>query len=126
MIKSVVVPWTMDDRARFEAICASLVSLGFETGEGWDDHRSTGRPFVAPIGAIEIVHGTAPANAELIVEVEDLSSVVARAEAAQLPIERQPYISHWSSEVCIVRLPGDTRIAFFRFLKDGELASDAP
>lgn len=124
MIKSVVVPWTMEDRVRFDAICASLASLGFETGEGWDDHRSTGLPFVAPIGAIEIVHGTAPAEADLIVEVEDLGFVVARAEAAQLCIERPPYRSHWNSEVCVIRLPGEARIAFFRFLKD-ETASDA-
>jgi len=78
VIKSLVVPWIVASPEEGAALSRIFNGLGFMDGEGWTDRRSAGAPYLAPLGAIEIIHGTPRAAADLIVEVEDLQITHAR------------------------------------------------
>ncbi len=61
--------------AVFDKIASFFSLLGFEPGKGWQDELSRSAPFLAPLGNLEIVDGTLPATAEILVEVTSLNSV---------------------------------------------------
>src|SRR6185437_808018 len=75
MIKGItfVHPATSPDD--FGALASFFAALGFEPGKGWDDDSSRGRPFLAPVGNLEIVDGSARASAGTWIEVTALDDV---------------------------------------------------
>jgi hypothetical protein len=115
MIKSVVVPWMVGSDAEVTRLHSVFRELGFQDGEGWNDGRSTGAPHLAPLGAIEVIHGTPPAIADLIIEVEDVDHIHDRLQGIGIEIACGPYESHWNSRVCVATI-GSKRVAFFTFL----------
>ena len=126
MIKSVVVPWIVASPEEGAAISRIFHGLGFSEGVGWSDRRSAGEPYIAPLGAIEVIHGMPPAPADLIVEVQDLRITYERLRELGAEIVRQPYESHWGSQICVVQVCAK-RIAFFEFIQDDvEAASASP
>ena len=114
MVKSVVVPWIVESRREGAELSRIFSSLGFKDGEGWSDAASEGVPHLAPLGAIEVIHGTPPAPADLIVEVHDLATAVTRLRDLGTQIVCEPYDSHWQSRVCVSQV-GGRRVAFFEF-----------
>jgi hypothetical protein len=117
MIKSVVVPWMVASNAELRQLQSLLRDLGFKDGEGWNDRRSSGTPHLAPLGAIEVIHGTPPATADLIIEVEDVEALHQRLMTIGVEIACGPYDSHWNSRVCVAAI-GVKRVAFFNFLPE--------
>jgi 6,7-dimethyl-8-ribityllumazine synthase len=79
MIKGITFVRPAGSAAVFEELVSFFSALGFEPGKGWDDESSCGRPFLAPVGNLEIVDRTASASAGTWVEVtalEDLRQIV--------------------------------------------------
>lgn len=113
-MKSVVVPWMVESRRAAAELSRIFSTLGFQDGESWSDAASEGVPHLAPLGAIEVIHGTPPAPAELIVEVNDLTAAVTRLRDLGTQIVCEPYDSHWQSRVCVAQV-GGRRVAFFEF-----------
>ena len=67
--------------AVFDTLTSFFSALGFEPGNGWDDENGRGRPFLAPVGNLEIVDGKASASEGTWIEVtalEDVRLVVER------------------------------------------------
>jgi len=56
-------------------------ALGFSAGAGWDEDKSRGASFLAPLGNIEFVDGQFPPNADVLVEVTALDAVHQAAAA---------------------------------------------
>jgi 6,7-dimethyl-8-ribityllumazine synthase len=75
MIKGITEVRPASSPAVFDALVSFFSVLGFESGNGWDDEKSRGRPFLAPVGNLEIVDGAALASAGTWVEVTALDDV---------------------------------------------------
>jgi hypothetical protein len=116
MVKSVVVPWMVSSQEEGAELSRIFSALGFSNGDGWSDAKGAGAPYLAPLGAIELIHGTPPAPADVIVEVQSLESVVARLRETSVEILCDPYDSHWGSRICVARI-GAKRVAFFEFVR---------
>jgi hypothetical protein len=118
MVKSVVVPWMVASQQEGAELSRIFTALGFSDGDGWSDSRSAGAPYLAPLGAIEVIHGTPPAPADLIVEVHELDKTFANLRTLGTEIACEPYDSHWGSRVCIAQI-GTKKVAFFEFKQTG-------
>src|SRR3954447_10820792 len=114
MIRSVVVPHLIEDNADFARLQAALHELGFSPGEGWNDQRGAGAPFLTGQGAIELFQGQAPIEADLLVEVEDVSRALEIARKNQLECSRELDQTHWQSTYFVVTI-GKRKVAFFQF-----------
>lgn len=55
MIKGITLTRRIRSEADFERLAGFLSALGFEPGKPWADAASQGRPFLAPIGNLEIM-----------------------------------------------------------------------
>jgi len=111
MVKSVVVPRILDQRT-LEKAKSFFRELGFTVGEGWSDDRSTGLPFLAPQGCIELVVGQPTVNADLICEVYSVSTAFAVAQQHGVAVAG-PEATHWGAEMFVAEIAGAFRVAFF-------------
>jgi 6,7-dimethyl-8-ribityllumazine synthase len=78
MIKGITLVRPASTPAVFDTLVSFFSVLGFEAGKSWDDELSRGRPFLAPLGNLEFVDGTAshPASgADTFIEVTSLDAV---------------------------------------------------
>ncbi|MGB7191264.1 MAG: 6,7-dimethyl-8-ribityllumazine synthase [Acidobacteriaceae bacterium] len=75
MIKGITFVRPAGSAEAYEALASFLSVLGFEPGEGWDDERSRGTSFLAPLGNLEIVDGAASASAGMWIEVRALDDL---------------------------------------------------
>lgn len=85
MIKGITWLRPTGSLAEFDALVSFFAALGFEPGRGWDEPQggagtheagSSGRPFLAPLGNLEIVRGKLPTQtAHILVEVTGLDAV---------------------------------------------------
>ena len=80
MIKGITAVRQASTPAVFDTLASFFSALGFERGMDWDEEQSRGRSFLAPLGNLEFVDGTAPSNADVFVEVTSLDSVREVAE----------------------------------------------
>ncbi|MGH9587909.1 MAG: 6,7-dimethyl-8-ribityllumazine synthase [Acidobacteriaceae bacterium] len=90
MIKGITFVRPAASAADFEALTSFFSALGFEPGKAWDDDSSRGCPFLAPVGNLEIVDGSARASAGTWIEVtalDDVRRVAARWLADHLGLE---------------------------------------
>jgi len=55
--------------------------LGFAAGAGWNEEKSRGAAFLAPLGNLEFVDGQFPSTADVLVEVTSLDAVHQAAAA---------------------------------------------
>jgi 6,7-dimethyl-8-ribityllumazine synthase len=116
MIKGITFVRPATSPALFDTLVSFFSVLGFEPGTGWDDENSRGRPFLAPVGNLEIVDGAAIASAGTWIEVtalEDVRQVVERWLATHLsPAEAAKRITatedtFWKSRTFTVEpIPG--------------------
>ncbi|MFZ0662345.1 MAG: 6,7-dimethyl-8-ribityllumazine synthase [Acidobacteriaceae bacterium] len=75
MIKGITIVRPAGSAAVYEALVSFFSVLGFEPGKGWDNESSRGRPFLAPVGSLEIVEGAASASEGTWIEVTELDDV---------------------------------------------------
>ena len=100
---------------KFEQLSRLLRALGFEDGPGWSDEHSRGAPFLAPIGSLELVDGSAPAEPDILIEVSDLDTAhqLAKKHAGDAVGEIED--THWKSRVFPVQFDGKFRVGFWAF-----------
>ena len=100
---------------KFEQVAALLRALGFEEGSGWHDEQSRGAPFLAPIGSLELVDGSAPRGLDILIEVGDLDTAhqLAQKHMANATLEIKE--THWKSRVFSVELDTGLRVGFWAF-----------
>lgn len=61
--------------AEYERLTGFFSALGFTPGSGWDEAKSRGASFLAPLGNLEVVEGEMPCAAHVMVEVTQLDAV---------------------------------------------------
>jgi 6,7-dimethyl-8-ribityllumazine synthase len=131
MIKGVTFLRPVPSAAQFDELVSFFSALGFEPGRGWDElpqepgSVSRGRPFLAPLGNLELVHGALPtATSQLLVEVTGLDALHqgafgwlrARlgAEAAEMRISA-PEETAWKSRMFSVEPVEGFTVAFWEW-----------
>ena len=100
---------------KFEQIAALLRALGFEEGSGWHDEQSRGAPFLAPIGSLELVDGSAPRGPDILIEVSDLDTAHQLAQKHMGKATLEIKDTHWKSRVFSVELDTGLRVGFWAF-----------
>jgi len=100
---------------KFEQIAALLRALGFEEGSGWLDEQSRGTPFLAPIGSLELVDGSAPREPDILIEVSDLDTAHRFAKKHMGTATLEIKDTHWKSRVFSVELDTNLRVGFWAF-----------
>jgi 6,7-dimethyl-8-ribityllumazine synthase len=82
MVKGITLIRPVHSPAQFDELVSFFSALGFEAGRGWDEAprkegaASKGRPFLAPLGNLELIDGVLPAlTTDLLVEVTSLDAV---------------------------------------------------
>ena len=123
MIKGITVLRTVQSPESMERWAEFLSALGFEPGRGWDDADGRGAPFLAPLGNLELVHGRAPATANLLVEVRQLDAVrtaalrwaEARGEDAAAIGLTEITDTHWKSRAFDVEPVSGERMTFWEW-----------
>lgn len=122
MIKGITLIRPVDSPAEMERLVSFFSALGFEPGKGWNDPSgASGRPFLAPLGDLEFVHGTVPnLRSNWLVEVTSLDDVH-RVASAWMENTGQVAITEieetqWKSRMFTVEpIPGFA-IAFWEWL----------
>jgi 6,7-dimethyl-8-ribityllumazine synthase len=61
--------------AVYDRLASFFSALGFEKGKGWQQEKSRGAAFLAPLGNLEFVDGEFPATADVLIEVTALDAV---------------------------------------------------
>lgn len=122
MIKGITLIRPVDSPAQLEQLVSFLSALGFERGKGWDDPSgAAGRPFLAPLGNLEFVHGQVPnLTSHWLVEVTVLDDVH-RIAAAWMQKSGQTTVTaieetHWKSRIFTAEPVPGYRIAFWERL----------
>ncbi|MFT4112785.1 6,7-dimethyl-8-ribityllumazine synthase [Silvibacterium sp.] len=125
MIKGITAIRPASSPAVFETLVSFFSILGFESGKGWQDETGQGRPFLAPVGNLEFVHGEVPhaaGPADTYIEVtqlDEVRGVIERWIAQHLsPSEGEKRISEtvettWKSRVFTVEPVPGFRYAFW-------------
>jgi 6,7-dimethyl-8-ribityllumazine synthase len=80
MIKGVSFLRPAGSAAAYERLASFFSALGFASGKGWQEDKSRGASFLAPLGNLEFVDGQFPPVAEVLVEVTALDAVYQATE----------------------------------------------
>ncbi len=114
MIKGITTIRKVAGAKEFAALRELFSSLGFEQGKGWKDALSEGAAFLAPIGNLELVYGTAAHHTDLWVEVTDLDSI--QDILAKKKIKLAPYIfeTDWDARALVAEPVKGLKIAFWQ------------
>ena len=64
----------------YDRLASFFSALGFASGKGWQEDKSRGASFLAPLGNLEFVDGQFPSTANVLVEVTALDAVYQAAE----------------------------------------------
>src|SRR6185312_3020020 len=117
MIKSITTVRLAKSKSDFAKLSALFDALGFERGKSWKDSRSEGSPWLTPIGSIEFVNGKAPAEGDLLVEVNDLENTRAVIEKSKLAGTKLSKIqpTHWKSRYFTAELAKTIKLTFWAF-----------
>ena len=75
MIKGISFLRPVGSRSAHERLASFFSALGFTAGKSWEDQRSKGASFLAPLGNLEFVDGAMPSTAEVLVEVTQIDAV---------------------------------------------------
>jgi 6,7-dimethyl-8-ribityllumazine synthase len=75
MIKGISFLRPAGSAAAYARLASFLGALGFAPGLGWDEEKSRGGSFLAPIGNLELIHGEMPAPSDICVEVTVIDAV---------------------------------------------------
>jgi 6,7-dimethyl-8-ribityllumazine synthase len=75
MIKGITLVRPASTPAVYDTLGSFFSALGFENGKGWDNETSRGRPFLAPLGNLELVDGMPRGTTDTFIEVTSLDAV---------------------------------------------------
>jgi 6,7-dimethyl-8-ribityllumazine synthase len=75
MIKGITLVRPASTPAVYDTLASFFSALGFENGKGWDNETSRGRPFLAPLGNLELVDGLPRGTTDTFIEVTSLDAV---------------------------------------------------
>ncbi len=75
MIKGISFLRPAGSAAVYDRLASFFSALGFAPGNGWNEEKSRGAAFLAPLGNLEIVDGQFPSVADVMVEVTNLDAV---------------------------------------------------
>ncbi len=125
MIKGITLVRPASTPAVYDTLVSFFSVLGFENGKSWDDETSRGRPFLAPLGNLELVDGLPPASADTYIEVTSLDAVrgvveqwlakhLSAAEAAKRISETAD--TSWKSRVFTVEPVPGISFAFWEWI----------
>ena len=110
MIKGISFLRPANSAGAFERLASFFSSLGFASGKGWNEEKSRGAAFLAPLGNLEFVDGEFPSTADVLVEVTALDAVHQAAQSwlsaqgGEAAVERLSSITetHWKSRIFTV------------------------
>ena len=129
MIKGITFTRSVHSEADFDELVSFFSSLGFEPGRSWDQpaqqagSASRGRPFLAPLGNLELIDGLPPTlKTDLLIEVTAIDAVHQVAEGWLSSRGQSGGTSigaieetHWKSRIFTVQpIPGFS-IAFWEW-----------
>jgi len=94
----------------YDQLASFFAAMGFAPGAGWQEEKSKGAAFLAPLGNLEFVDGEFPSTADVLVEVTALDAVHQAAVAwltangGETATARLSPISetHWKSQIFTV------------------------
>ena len=107
--------------AAYERLASFFSALGFAPGKGWQEEKSRGAAFLAPLGNMEFVDGEFPATADVLVEVTALDAVHQaaatwlRAQGGEAAVARLSPITetHWKSSILTVEPEPGFKFSFW-------------
>jgi len=110
MIKGISFLRPAGSAAVYDRLASFFSALGFAPGNGWNEEKSRGAAFLAPLGNLEIVDGQFPSVADVMVEVTNLDAVWQaaenwlRAQGGEAAVARLSPITetHWKSRIFTV------------------------
>ncbi len=110
MIKGISFLRAAGSPAAYERLSSFFSALGFAAGKGWQEERSRGASFLAPLGNLEFVDGEFPETADVLVEVTALDAAYQAAEkwlrakgVEEAAARLQPIVeTHWKSRIFTV------------------------
>ncbi len=80
MIKGISFLRAAGSAAACDRLAGFFAALGFAPGKGWQELKSRGASFLAPLGNLEFVDGVFPSTADVLIEVTSLDAVHQAAE----------------------------------------------
>ena len=124
MIKGITLVRPASTPAVYDTLASFFSALGFENGNGWDNETSRGRPFLAPLGNLELVDGLPRGTTDTFIEVTSLDAVrgvieqwlakhLSAAEAAKRLSETAE--TNWKSRVFTVEPVPGVSFAFWEW-----------
>jgi 6,7-dimethyl-8-ribityllumazine synthase len=125
MIKGITLVRPASTPAVYDTLASFFSALGFENGKGWDNETSRGRPFLAPLGNLELVDGLPRGTTDTFIEVTSLDAVrgvieqwlakhLSAAEAAKRLSETAE--TNWKSRVFTVEPVPGVSFAFWEWI----------
>jgi 6,7-dimethyl-8-ribityllumazine synthase len=110
MIKGISFLRSAGSAAAYDGLASFFSALGFAPGKGWQEEKSRGAAFLAPLGNLEFVDGEFPSTADVLVEVTALDAVHQaaamwlRAQGGEEAVARLSPITetHWKSSIFTV------------------------
>jgi 6,7-dimethyl-8-ribityllumazine synthase len=81
MVKGISFVHPAGNAASYDKLAGFFAALGFAPGKGWDDGKSRGASFLAPLGNLEFVEGEMPSSARVLVEVTSIDATHQAAES---------------------------------------------
>jgi 6,7-dimethyl-8-ribityllumazine synthase len=75
MIKGITLLRQAATTADYERLTGFFRALGFAPGKGWEEERSRGAAYLAPLGNLEIIEGEMPSAADVFIEATQLDAV---------------------------------------------------
>lgn len=118
MIKGISCLRPTSSPEAYERLSSFFSALGFAHGAGWTEDGSRGASFLAPLGNLELVDGSSPSAADVLIEVTGLDAVHQAAAgwlAARAREERPSEITEtgWRSRIFTVEPEPGFRIAIW-------------
>jgi len=110
MIKGISFLRSARSTAAYDQLASFFAALGFAAGAGWNEEKSKGAVFLAPLGNLEFVDGEFPSTADVLVEVTALDAVHQAAavwlkgNGGESAVARLSPITatHWKSQIFTV------------------------
>jgi 6,7-dimethyl-8-ribityllumazine synthase len=120
MIKSLIYvhPSALDNE--FAALKKLFDSLGFSPGSGWDDGKSVGAGFRAPVGDLEIYKGKGVTTTGALVEVSDVDNAHRIVTRSKLGSASRIEATDWQSRLFRFSIK-DLEVTFWQFDKPAKL-----
>jgi len=114
VIKSLTTIRNVAGAKDFAALQELFSVLGFERGKDWEDGKSQGASFLAPLGNLEFVLSRATHHTDLWVEVSDLSSIEELLNRKKIKVVPYVFETEWDAHAFIAEPVKGLKVAFWQ------------